>query len=290
MRRLASQLKMVIRYTTLTAASLTTATFLAWQSYHLYIEHYCEPTPDDLSYMARNLLHGAYVREKVAPDFEIAALYVRKVLSIALDQQHLAEDSDTVIRLRLRLAENETRAGNLLEGIAEYTRAWKLLLSKLNDNNEAVAAETAKRIGDLYVRIGDYTQAEEFLVWAVSKRKDRLPRVKTLCSLGSLYAVQRNFKLAMPLFLQALQLLSEEEEGEGICLKAIIQNQIAETMYGMGKLDEAMGWAQASLELCTKDGASNKDCRECGGVAANNLGKMLEVSKRNVGQSAPLAR
>lgn len=296
-KKLGSQMKRAAKISGITVASLTLATAIAWQSYHLYIEHYLQETPSELTYTARNLLHGAYIREHVSPDYEMAAMYVREVLRIALEEQHLDEHSDVVIRLRLRLAEDENRAGHVLDSITEYTRAWMLLSSQSTnqDDDDEIKMTTAKQIGDLYLRIGDYSGAEEFLAWAFHKAQqqqqqkvDPFLRVTITCSLASLYAMQHEFKLAMPLLLSALKQIPEEEEdsssSQWTCMKGIIQNQLSECMYGMGKSEEALGWAQASLESCTKgetmdkDDKPNRDCQECGGVVSNNLGMMLEVS------------
>ncbi|KAI9313759.1 hypothetical protein BX666DRAFT_2140230 [Dichotomocladium elegans] len=285
--RLSGQAKQGAKYAGIATFSLVLTTAIAWQSYHLYIEQFLESTPEELTYTARNLLHGAYVREHLAPDFEMAALYVREALRIALEDQKINEASDTMIRLRLRLAEDENRAGNILDSITEYTRAWKLLMARRDEFGPELI-KTAKSIGDLYVRIGDFDHAEESLAWAFhelqGKDSDAFLAVTTTCSLASLYAAQQNFKLAVPLFASALKRIPDDQQtSEWVCLRAIIQNQLCESMYGMGKLDEALGWAQASLESCTVgeelDGKNNrnKDCQECGGVASNNMGKMLEL-------------
>ncbi|KAG2233717.1 hypothetical protein BDF21DRAFT_471135 [Thamnidium elegans] len=270
--RFKTQAKMVAKMSGYTALSMTTAIAFVWQASHWYIEYVMQPTPSELGYQARNLLHGAYIRETIAPDFEIASFYVREALRIALEEKHLPENSTTVIELRLRLANDETHAGNLLDAITEYTRAWKLMMDK---NQDAVlVAETAKHIGDLYLRIGDYTHAEEFLAWSLHhlKDKDALLQSKVTLTLASLYAMQRNFKLALPLLSQTLKNVPED----AVCLKAITQNQLSEAMYGLGKLEESMGWAQAALESCAQD-VKDQDCLECGGVASNNLGRLLEL-------------
>lgn len=256
---------------------------IAFQSYHLYIEKYCEPTPPELNNRARRMLHGAYFRETVAPDHEIAAQYVRYALDIALLEQHLPEDSDLLLNLRLRLAEDERRAGNVLDALAEYSRAWKYM-----PKDSPVAIDAAKKMGDLYMRIGEFREAEEFLVWALHRLKEkgddqnRDLQITTTCSLASVYALQGEFKLALPLLLQALKQIPESSPpgSQWMCLKAIIQNQLSECMYGVGKVDEAMGWAQASLEASAeglKNEAKLPDCQECGAVVSNNLGKLLEV-------------
>lgn len=275
MDRVKAQAKMVGKMTGYTILSMTTAVAFIWQSSHWYIEYVMQSTPSELGYQARNLLHGAYIRENIAPDFEIASFYVREALRIALEEKKLEENSATVIELRLRLAHDETHTGNLLEAITEYTRAWKLLMDKKDDS--MVLVETAKHIGDLYLRIGDLSHAEEFLAWSLHSLKERddgdmLLQSKITLTLASLYAMQRNFKLALPLLSQTLKSVPED----AVCLKAIVQNQLSEAMYGLGKLDESMGWAQAALESCAQD-VKNQDCLECGGVASNNLGRLLEL-------------
>ncbi|KAI9019352.1 hypothetical protein CLU79DRAFT_758435 [Phycomyces nitens] len=306
MRHIKSQAKFVGKITGCTVIALAASAALVWQGYHLYIEWYLESTPAELGYQARNLLHGAYVREKVSPDYEVAAVYVREVLRLALEVEKLKEDSPCVIALRLRLANDEAHAGNLLDAIAEYNRAWHLLLEqkkadggKVVEAREMLLAQTAKSMGDLYLRVADYAYAEEFLAWTlhvVAKTERSLEtmedwdhlKVTATCSLASVYAVQGNFELALPLFLQALKAIpeSKKENTRWICLGAILQNQLAETMFGMGKVDEAMGWAQASFESCSagysledpsRNDKDSKDCKECGAVVSNNLGSLLEL-------------
>jgi tetratricopeptide (TPR) repeat protein len=271
MGNIKSQAKMVAKITGYTVISVSTAVAFVWQLSHWYIEYMMSPTPPELGYQARNLLHGAYIRETIAPNFEVASFYVREALRIALEEKNLEESSTTVIQLRLRLAHDEAHAGNLLDAITEYTRSWKLLIEKGDKTNKAI--EAAKHIGDLYLRIADYEHAEEFLAWALHNTKDDgILKSKITLTLASLYALQRNFQLALPLLSETLKAVPETN----VCLKAIVQNQLSEIMYGLGKVDEAMGWAQAAINASALD-LKNQDCLECGGVASNNLGKMLEL-------------
>lgn len=274
MNRVKSQAKLVGKITGYTVLSVSAAVAFIWQLSHWYIEQVMHSTPPELGYQARNLLHGAYIRETIAPDFEVASFYVREALKIALEEKNLEESSDTVIQLRLRLAYDEAHCGNLLDAITEYTRAWKLLMDKKGDST--ILAETAKHIGDLYLRIGDLEHAEEFLAWALHNmnKDEALLQSKITLTLASLYAMQRNFELALPLLSQTLKTVPENE----VCLKAIVQNQLSEAMYGLGKREESMGWAQAALESCAQNN-KDQDCIQCGGVASNNLGKLLEFNQ-----------
>ncbi|KAL9541956.1 hypothetical protein MBANPS3_008854 [Mucor bainieri] len=276
MGNIKSQAKMVAKVTGYTVVSVTTAVAFVWQLSHWYIEYMMAPTPPELGYQARNLLHGAYIRETLAPNFEVASFYVREALRIALEEKQLEESSDTVIQLRLRLAHDEAHAGNLLDAITEYTRAWKLLVGKAGAaaaDSTTQAVEAAKHIGDLYLRISDYEHAEEFLAWALHNAQDDPALTsKITLTLASLYALQRNYQLALPLLSETLKTVPETDA----CLRAIVQNQLSEIMFGLGKVDEAMGWAQAAIQASASD-LKNQDCLECGGVASNNLGKMLEL-------------
>lgn len=282
-QKLKMQGKLAAKVTGYTLLSVTTATALIWQSYHLYIEHFLSRSPGSLNYKARLLLHGAYFREHIVPDYGMAAVYLEEVLRVALEEQHLDESHPDIVGLRLRLAYDEWHAGNLFDAITQYTRAWATLR---NSDDQDTLITTAKQLGDLYTRVGDLEKAEEYLTWAfyaVTKDGDvdAHRKINVLCSLASLYAVQRHFHLALPLFLQALQAIPQDDDQQWLCTKAILQNQLSETLYGMGKSGEAMGWAQAAL-ASSSDGMAKyedaKDCRECGGVVSNNLGKLLEVT------------
>ncbi|KAA6363386.1 MAG: hypothetical protein EZS28_041087 [Streblomastix strix] len=317
MQKLKSQGKLALKVTGYTLLSVTAATALIWQSYHWYIEYYLSRSPASLNYKAKLLLHGAYFREHVVPDYGMAAFYLEKVLQLALEEQQLDEQHSDMIQLRLRLAFDEWQAGHLFDAITQYTRAWTLLVATTPSSSSETATtakhqedmiSTAKYLGDLYTKVGDNEKAEEFLTWAFyavtkptsdilnsndNSNSDNngliLRKINIICSLASLYAMQRQFHLALPMFLQALQLIPENDKDsrdvddgkQWLCMKAILQNQLSETFYGMGKSDESMGWAQASLSS-SSDGMAkyknSKDCRECGGVVSNNLGKLLEVS------------
>ncbi|ORX62619.1 hypothetical protein DM01DRAFT_1403091 [Hesseltinella vesiculosa] len=303
--------RLAFKITGYTLVSVTAATALIWQSYHWYIE-YQSRSPASLNYKAKQLLHGAYFREEIARDYGMAAVYMEQVLRVALEEQKLEEDSMDIIGLRLRLAMDEWRAGNLFDAITQYTLAWKSLMEQATNEGSdqplvsGLQLTTAKYLGDLYLRIGDKDKAEEFLAWALhavtsmeekagTSNDDRILSVGVFCSLASLYARQRQFQLALPLFLEALKRIPDDVVEESkqkddntsthpwLCQKAILQNQLAETLYGMGKKEEALGWAQASLASAS-DGLATyatdtQDCRECGAVAANNLGRLLELKK-----------
>ncbi|RUP52203.1 hypothetical protein BC936DRAFT_137739 [Jimgerdemannia flammicorona] len=294
----------LVKYTAITVASLSTLTFTGWQGAHLYIEHFRHPTPPSLSSRARNLLHGAYIREEIAPDLELAVVYLREALRIALEDQSLDEAGDVVLNLMMRLADDEARAGNLRGSLTEYARCWRLMVRCGDPVSVRRAAEVAKKLGDLYIRLGEYANAEEVLAWGIhavtnqatlseasakttqppSHTSDDDLLVTIQISLANLYATQRNFPYALPLYLQSLKSVQERlktpaSSATGVswkCLQAIIQLHLSEVLYGMRKIDEAMGWAQRALEIAQK-GKGDRDCDECAGAVLNNLGMMLEL-------------
>ncbi|CAO3595038.1 unnamed protein product [Absidia cylindrospora] len=169
-KKLKSQGKLAVKVAGYTLLSVTAATALIWQSYHWYIEYFLSRSPASLNYKAKLLLHGAYFREHVAPDYGMAAFYLDQVLQVALEEQQLDEQDPDMIQLRLRLAFDEWHAGHLFDAITQYTRAWTSLVSTTSSSPSAKHHDdmitTAKHLGDLYTRVGDSEKAEEYLTWA----------------------------------------------------------------------------------------------------------------------------
>lgn len=289
---------LIVKYTTLTLATFATLTLVGWGGTHIYIELFRHPTPSSLSHKARALLRGAYVHEEMAPDLSLAGSYLRAALRIALDEQKLEEGGDVVLGIMLRLADDEARAGDLRGAVTEYSRCWRLLVQRGDAEGTRRAAVVAKKLGDLYTRLGEYAHAEEVLAWGIktlSTQKPSQPFSHLLIlfdlSLANLYATQRNFSYALPLYLQSLKFVqarladpapkpgapSELDSGPSWrCFEPIIESHLSEVLWGMQRADEAMGWAQRALEGARK-GKSERDCDECAGVVLNNLGMMLEV-------------
>ncbi|KAL1923638.1 uncharacterized protein VTP21DRAFT_8618 [Calcarisporiella thermophila] len=302
-----------IKYAVIAASSITVAGYLSWQALHLYLEH-LHPTPRTFPSKARALLRAAYVREEIFPDFVVARLY----LKLALRHIILAgmdENDPSVMNVWLRMAEDQIRNGDIIEGTNEYARLREILIRNKLENK---AALVSKRLGELYTRLGDFTSAEAALVWALRKligretgaeasEKETSPFVLAIenpdkvtpelagcmVAIAGLYAMQREYQHALTLYLGTLKMiqarrsleLKDDETSDNWrsisqipweCLEAIIAGNIGELYFGMGKEDEAVSWLQNGLNICLKN-MGKRDCAECAGVILGNIGLIQEV-------------
>ncbi|OZJ03773.1 hypothetical protein BZG36_03463 [Bifiguratus adelaidae] len=282
--------------------STATLTLCAWEGTHYYIEHYKHPTPPELPSKARNLLRGAYIREEVVPDASVARQYLKRAITVVEEEGKLPPSHPVVLDLLKRLAASEYLAGDLIDAVATYTKIWHLVIESYAERpSPAVIIESvqlAKKLGDLNMQFGEFKTAEDILAWALHtlntatftsapstdiKSTPAYLKMAVNLSLANLYAMQRQFNYAQPLYLRTLKAAQEEHAklGDNVdttykCLEAIIQTHLSEVFYAKQQLKSAMGWAQKALETAKAGQGVNRDCDECAGVASSHLGAMLE--------------
>ncbi|KAG0324803.1 hypothetical protein BGZ99_001419 [Dissophora globulifera] len=73
----------VVRNVLLFSTSTLALGFFVWSGTHAYLEQYKCPSPPGLSKQVQNCLHGAWVREEVSPDPDIAEVYLQKAAELA---------------------------------------------------------------------------------------------------------------------------------------------------------------------------------------------------------------
>jgi len=143
---------------------------------------------------------------------------------------HLEEMDDPFIPLRdaYRLtANNHTFLGDYKQALDDY---YKIVSSaKRYHDNSGIYND----IGNLLTEIGEYTQAEKYLLLAQQERKAALPvmQAQVKHSLASLYYEMGEYEFALGHFEQALKLLRDVDHQYGIALVYI----------GLGKLHTALG-------------------------------------------------
>ncbi|CAG8515648.1 8394_t:CDS:1 [Funneliformis caledonium] len=282
---------------------------LSWRGYHFYIEHFLYPTPTKLSRPARDCLRGAFIRTKISPDSHTAEIYLRQALQIILERDKLDLNDQIIIDILKSLGDNYVWRGNLEDAILQYRQILELLLqqhpSREGKEDLSEVIDIAKKLGDLYIRIQDYITAEKYLVWAIgllqgnviellNEDDEVLENTSIFAStslinkdfisitdlLAGLYAKQRKYDYALPLYLSLLKMIQEKESLKLKCWEAIINGHIGEIFFAMGKYDEALGWLQKGLSIA-KNGDGNRDCDECAGVILNNLGLIHERRENN---------
>ncbi|ORX79616.1 TPR-like protein [Basidiobolus meristosporus CBS 931.73] len=277
--------------------------YVVWKGTHIYIEHYAHPTSPNLNETARKLLRGAYVREEVAPDPYIAVTYLNTALKIASEDQNLPDNSPEVTNILVRLGRALHKAFLWDEAIETYERAWKAADSP---ETQELRIRLSRYLGDIHMRLGNYQEAEKYLVLGIQMSKElreknsklsNTPQVPgpqelgIMVAMANMYALQQNYEYALPLYVGVLRKIKEYKEAQKLdtsmpikgskeedvtCLDAIVMGHLAEVFYGMKKNEEAISWAKNALKLAKK-GVSVKECEECASVVSHNLGLIYEI-------------
>ncbi|KAF9350566.1 hypothetical protein BGX26_011269 [Mortierella sp. AD094] len=125
--------------------------YFLWSGTHAYLEQYKCPSPEGVSSMVKNCLHGAWVREEISPDPDVAEVYFQKALELARkdletfyrnknkdnnksdsyimisDETYLEiEKDEALVEIQNRLARFYGRIGQDERAATIWTRLWKL--------------------------------------------------------------------------------------------------------------------------------------------------------------------
>ncbi|KAF0386547.1 TPR-like protein [Gigaspora margarita] len=308
-----SQIFKIVKFTLTVMLIMIFIFYIAYRGFHLYIEYFLHPTSKKLSSEARNCLRGAYFREEMVADSEIAEIYLRRALEIAINKQNLNLDDPVVIDIWLRIAYNYVWTKKFEDASLVYRSVLELLLQSKNFKK---AIEVSKKLAEVYINMKEFDNAEKCLCWSIEmlqldeqeydNKKNwiiddnqsgnlEIPTsifenskiiseelIKCVDLLAGLYAQQKKFELALPLYLGILKMLQNQQKNQDQnrlkCWEAITMGHLGEVLYGVGKHDEAMGWMQQGLTI-SKNNSGNRDCDECSGVIFNNLGLIYEKNE-----------
>jgi tetratricopeptide (TPR) repeat protein len=114
---------------------------------HAYLEEYKCPSPQGVSTQIQRCLHGAWIREEISPDPDVAELYFQKAVEMArqdLEAQYAKrnknveeqrderlafleiEKDQALVEIQNRLARFYSRIGRDEQAATVWTRLWKL--------------------------------------------------------------------------------------------------------------------------------------------------------------------
>ncbi|CAG8812740.1 34297_t:CDS:2, partial [Racocetra persica] len=282
-----AQLLKILKFTLTVMSLMIFIFYLAYRGFHLYIEYFLHPTPKKLSSEARNCLRGAYFREEMVTDSHVAEVYLQRALEIAINKQNLSLDDPVVIDIWLRIAYNYVWTKKFEDASLVYRSTLELLLQSKSPENFKKAIEVSKKLAEVYINMKEFDNAEKKLEISTSILEnskvisDEL--VKCIDLLAGLYAQQKKFEFALPLYLGILKILQnkqreDQNQDRWKCWEAITMGHLGEVLYGLGKHNEAMGWMQQGLTI-SKNNSGNRDCDECSGVIFNNLGLIYEKNE-----------
>ncbi|CAG8639414.1 2595_t:CDS:2 [Cetraspora pellucida] len=224
-------------------------------------------------------------------DSQVAEVYLRRALEIAINKQNLSLDEPVVIDIWLRIAYNYVWTKKFEDASLVYRSILELLLQSKNPENFKKAIDVSKKLAEVYITMKEFDNAEKWLCWSIEIKLEISTSilenskfiseelVKCIDLLAGLYAQQKKFELALPLYLGILKTLQNKlkdpNQDRWKCWEAITMGHLGEVLYGLGKHDEAMGWMQQGLTI-SKNYRGNRDCDECSGVIFNNLGLIYE--------------
>ncbi|KAF9988052.1 hypothetical protein BGZ75_010102 [Mortierella antarctica] len=135
-----------IRNVLIVSTSTLTLGLFVWAGSHAYLEQYKCPSPPGCSSAVRNCLHGAWVREEIAPDPDVAEVYLQKALELTRqeledlykkkykDDHHQhdmtrfleIEKDQALVEIQNRLARFYGRIGQHEQAATIWTRLWRM--------------------------------------------------------------------------------------------------------------------------------------------------------------------
>ncbi|KAF9287066.1 hypothetical protein BGZ68_002280 [Mortierella alpina] len=133
-----------IRNILIVSTSTLTLGLFVWAGSHAYLEQYKCPSPPGCSSTVRNCLHGAWVREEIAPDPDVAEIYLQKALELTRKeledlykkkyQDHPddmarfleIEKDQVLVEIQNRLARFYGRIGQHEQAATIWTRLWRM--------------------------------------------------------------------------------------------------------------------------------------------------------------------
>ncbi|KAG0274757.1 hypothetical protein BGZ95_009498, partial [Linnemannia exigua] len=141
---------------------------------HAYLEQYKCPSPQGVSTQVQRCLHGAWVREEISPDPDVAELYLQKAIEMArqdlkthyanrnkknVDQGQQQQDErlafleiekdQALVEIQNRLARFYGRIGRDEQAATVWTRLWKLS-EKENPRSSSSSDEQSSGLGSLF--------------------------------------------------------------------------------------------------------------------------------------------
>ncbi|KAI1307292.1 hypothetical protein EDD11_004543 [Mortierella claussenii] len=137
----------VVRNLLLISTSTLALGYFFWSGTHAYLEEYKCPSPKGISNQARQCLHGAWIREEISPDPDVAELYLQSALDMVRKDLQAAyrkkyqnagatqeaimvwemEQDQALVEIQNRMARFYSRLGRDAEAATMWTRLWKLV-------------------------------------------------------------------------------------------------------------------------------------------------------------------
>ncbi|KAI9240955.1 MAG: hypothetical protein BYD32DRAFT_484513 [Podila humilis] len=160
----------VVRNVLIFSTSSIAIGYFAWSGTHAYLEQYKCPSPAGISSQTRNCLHGAWVREEIAPDPDVAEIYFNKAIemtrkelvdlyakkekaqdgSSSMRREYEIERDAALVEIQNRLARFYARIGQDERAATIWTRLWKLSEKSTPQEEAATKGSSSFSLGSLF--------------------------------------------------------------------------------------------------------------------------------------------
>ncbi|KAG0088942.1 hypothetical protein BGZ92_005528 [Podila epicladia] len=221
-----------IRNLLLFSSSSLALGYFAWSGTHAYLEQYKCPSPAGVSSQTRNCLHGAWVREEISPDPDVAEIYFNRAIEIT----------------RKELADLYTKKEKAQDGPPSTRREYEI-------EKDAALVEIQNRLARFYARIGQDERAAT--IWTrLWKLSDKSAQEEEQASKGS-----ASFSLSALFGGSSERPLVTRQDGAQFAKSA------ADCWMRMGEYDmaeEALGWILSSRSSGTPAAGSTVSIEEIG--------------------------
>ncbi|KAF9194876.1 hypothetical protein BGZ51_007096 [Haplosporangium sp. Z 767] len=151
--------------------------YFVWSGTHAYLEQYKCPSPKGVSAQVQNCLHGAWVREEISPDPNVAEVYLQKALELTRKELETLyknknkkskendmgpddislleiEKDQALVEIQNRLARFYGRIGHDEQAATIWTRLWKLSEKPIPDSTSASTTSNSGFSGFLSIFSG----------------------------------------------------------------------------------------------------------------------------------------
>ncbi|HPE35399.1 MAG TPA: tetratricopeptide repeat protein [Bacteroidales bacterium] len=121
-----------------------------------------------------------------------------------------------------------------------------------NLNDQYTQAICLNNIGDFYFRLGNYSKAQEFIAEGFYIREalnDRSGMITSMMNMSKIFEKEGNYQRANEIYIQALAIANELGD---VKKTTDLFSSVCYNLRIQGKFEEALSWAQKSIELARK--------------------------------------
>lgn len=228
-------------------ASFFKGDVISLEKIHTNVWAYCQSHPDSWNLRAIYWNHKAIVNQFQGKNDSVLSYFQH-----SYDALTHTGDYAKIIDLSINLADAYTQAGDLSEAAGIYRRALFLedSVRRVTERFSILAG-----LGDVYARIGNYSQAEMYFTQAGTALNSDSPfsLFYYYISYGNNYYYQKRYKESLPLFRKAHALALKMNQSDALYIS---KANLGEILLHLGQIDSANYYLSSADKIFKKSGWS----------------------------------